>query len=349
MAAPLLRKKTLTFVKGLTRATGTLTSLLSDSPTTPRKILTPTALISRTAASAHPYSRFSRIPVNHSWRKYGIIGEVQDQGREETCFPRAVLGLVESEYARRGVDVKLSLQEIVDNVEGYEGVYEWLIKNGVSSEQEYRAGEEEQDPDRDIFYIDEFRPVEANEDALIQTLLERPVVAAIRVGLDFLTYEGGILREEKVLRPDPTVRHAVQIVGFGEEGKHKYFEVKNSYGRDWGEDGYIRISRDHNGVAGVLELYDNITYPVLHASAQEILGQNLRSFPAQLTELVGTIFCSPQILSDCSQAYRLWDSASGGSTWIARLKHSSALSKSRMKKKSETSCSTGLGLKSSPW
>ena len=53
------------------------------------------------------------------------------------------------------------------------------------------------------------------------------------------------------------LNHAVIMVGFGttEDGKN-YYLVKNSWGKDWGEQGYIRISRNYankgKGICGIL-------------------------------------------------------------------------------------------------
>ena len=46
-----------------------------------------------------------------------------------------------------------------------------------------------------------------------------------------------------------SVNHAVTIVGFGTDVKfdRQYFIIKNSFGEDWGENGYARISA-HNTV-----------------------------------------------------------------------------------------------------
>ncbi|XP_003366683.1 dipeptidyl-peptidase 1, partial [Trichinella spiralis] len=48
--------------------------------------------------------------------------------------------------------------------------------------------------------------------------------------------------------PFVEVNHAVIIVGYGtdEMTKEKYWIVKNSWGRKFGEDGYFRIRRGTN-------------------------------------------------------------------------------------------------------
>jgi cathepsin L len=42
---------------------------------------------------------------------------------------------------------------------------------------------------------------------------------------------------------DAIINHAVVAEGFGEDSGHKYYLIKNSWGSDWGERGYIRLQR----------------------------------------------------------------------------------------------------------
>lgn len=56
------------------------------------------------------------------------------------------------------------------------------------------------------------------------------------------TYTGGILTNAV----SDSVDHGVLVTGYGVENGVKYWTIKNSWGLDWGEEGYIRIKRDAN-------------------------------------------------------------------------------------------------------
>merc|ERR1719281_1777187 len=59
-----------------------------------------------------------------------------------------------------------------------------------------------------------------------------------------MLYSGGIFSG---CDKDAIINHAVVAEGFGQEEQfrrqHKYFLLRNSWGSDWGENGYIRLER----------------------------------------------------------------------------------------------------------
>jgi C1A family cysteine protease len=60
------------------------------------------------------------------------------------------------------------------------------------------------------------------------------------------------------------LNHGMTIVGYGEENGVKYWLVKNSWAKDWGESGYVRMKRDTKDKDGTCGIAMDPTYPVKH-------------------------------------------------------------------------------------
>jgi len=86
------------------------------------------------------------------------------------------------------------------------------------------------------------------EALLLRELYERgPIVVGLsgaQIGDDFMFYAGGVYMGEQIPPASAEGGHAVTLVGYGEEDSKPYWIVQNSWGPDWGEDGYVRIGRD---------------------------------------------------------------------------------------------------------
>jgi C1A family cysteine protease len=77
-----------------------------------------------------------------------------------------------------------------------------------------------------------------------------PVAVSVAASsMEFLLYTGGILTS-----PDcgTELDHGVLAVGYGTENGQEYYLVKNSWGPDWGLDGYIKIGvEEGKGICGI--------------------------------------------------------------------------------------------------
>lgn len=70
--------------------------------------------------------------------------------------------------------------------------------------------------------------------------LRGPVAISVAAS-DWALYLSGIF---DTCSRDAVIDHAVTLVGYGEQGKgDKYWLIQNSWGRDWGEEGRIRLLR----------------------------------------------------------------------------------------------------------
>merc|ERR1719456_1760155 len=82
-----------------------------------------------------------------------------------------------------------------------------------------------------------------------------PLVVSFEPTDDFMYYSGGVFLSGASERHPEwyKVDHAVLLVGWGEELGQKYWLVQNSWGPDWGEDGFFRIARgiDDSGVESI--------------------------------------------------------------------------------------------------
>lgn len=71
--------------------------------------------------------------------------------------------------------------------------------------------------------------------------LKGPIAAGVDDDDAFDDYERGIY-SSTALPPEETTNHAVILVGWGNENGTEYFIGKNSFGTEWGEDGWFRIA-----------------------------------------------------------------------------------------------------------
>jgi C1A family cysteine protease len=78
-----------------------------------------------------------------------------------------------------------------------------------------------------------------------KALTNGPLLTDMSVYEDFMVYSSGIYKSvsNKFLG-----YHAISIVGFNDEGR--YWIVRNSWGTDWGEGGFVRISYDDKSGIG---------------------------------------------------------------------------------------------------
>lgn len=98
-----------------------------------------------------------------------------------------------------------------------------------------------------------------NEEDLMKAVASvGPIALGIVVTNKFMMYRSGVFYDETCKGKGRN--HAVLVVGYGTENGDDYWLVKNSWGGNWGEKGYIKMARNKNNNC---DIASDGSYPTL--------------------------------------------------------------------------------------
>ena len=197
------------------------------------------------------------------YREYNIISTPKDQLECGSCWAFAISSSAESIYAlNTGILVELSPQQVLDCTEkinnckgGYFDSIMNMFKKSWLSEHKIYPYTAAKNPcknlkkvvDKPKFIYNGYAYIKKNDDIGLQQALLKygPLPVSITITPKFMFYEKGIF--DDIECENKAVNHAVVLVGYGiSEGGTEYWVLKNSWGVDWGENGFFRIKKGNN-------------------------------------------------------------------------------------------------------
>ncbi|KAK0419289.1 hypothetical protein QR680_014064 [Steinernema hermaphroditum] len=209
------------------------------------------------------------VPEAVDWRQLGLVTDVKDQGDCGCCWAFSATGALEGQHKKvTGRLVSLSEQNLMDCSWEYgnagcngglmDAAFEYVKDNGgVDSAQAYpflamdaqcRFNESAVGADAAGFV----KLPRGDEEALkIAVATVGPVSVAIDAShYSFQLYAGGVYFEPECSATN--IDHAVLVVGYGSDPKEgDFWIVKNSWGQEWGEQGYVRVARNRDNHCGI--------------------------------------------------------------------------------------------------
>jgi len=222
------------------------------------------------ASTPSPLPALSTAPASWDWQDHGAVTPVKNQQQCGSCWAFSTVGNLEGAWFLAGNPLtSLSEQEFVDCstqsfgcgggwpfwamsdiLTGYKGrvdteaSYPYTAENGDCTASQHTQGA--------VYasyksYCNEQTPV-CNETSMVELLFTEGPLSACLDADPFQSYQGGILNPPDC---DPTaIDHCITITGYGAASGVPFWRIKNSWGSDWGEQGYVRLARG-SGMCGI--------------------------------------------------------------------------------------------------
>lgn len=216
------------------------------------------------------------VPLRVDWRERGIISRVRNQGKCGACWAYSTVETVESMSALKTFTdvIPLSVQQVIDCGSGSEtgnhgcdggdtcSALKWMRDSRVSiqTEIEYPMRNESgqcmtRESNHGVLVSNyTCNDFSQSEEAMVRKLaFHGPLTVAVDA-TSWQDYLGGIIQYHCETKRN----HAAQVVGYDLTGKIPYYIVKNTWGREFGHDGflYIAIGKNLCGIANEVSYVD---------------------------------------------------------------------------------------------
>jgi len=193
-------------------------------------------------------------PTNWDWFTQGVCTPVYNQGQCGSCWAFSATETIESYFAIAGNALtQMSMEQIVDcdttdqgcnggfpenayqYVQGAGGIetyadYPYTAEGGESGSCNFNSADV-------VATVSSYQSINGETGLYQQASTAGPVSVCVAADT-WQTYTGGV-----ITTCDTSVDHCVQLTGYANYGSSSaYWIVRNSWGTDWGENGFIWVA-----------------------------------------------------------------------------------------------------------
>ncbi|GBP17814.1 Cathepsin O [Eumeta japonica] len=199
------------------------------------------------------------LPLYVDWRLNNTVGPIKNQGLCGACWAYSTVGVIETMAGiLTGKMQSLSVQEVIDCARlGNAGclggdiclLLDWLLitKSPLINENNYpiRAMDGVCSLKKNVtgvtvtsFTCDDFVGA---EDKILEAIANHGPVAVAVNALTWQNYLGGVIQYHCSGKLEE-LNHAVELVGYDLSGDVPYYIAKNSWGTEFGNEGYLNLA-----------------------------------------------------------------------------------------------------------
>jgi len=198
------------------------------------------------------------VPQTLDWRNQKMVTPVKDQGQCGSCWAFSTVENIESMYCMKNqIDCStfapLSPQEIVDcdtTDQGCDGgdpptAYAFVMQEGGledDSDYPYTAADGTCAFQSNLVKVTitnwQYATTNSDETTMQSNLVNWGPLSICVDAEPWQDYTGGVMMASDCSN---SLDHCVQLVGYDMTNSTPFWIVRNSWGLDWGEDGYIRL------------------------------------------------------------------------------------------------------------
>jgi len=232
----------------------------------------------RFATSQRKRNEVAQEPLTWSdvdWRSKNVVTHVKNQGQCGSCWSFSATGSIEGAHAiATGTLVSLSEQNLIDCSKSYgnqgcngglmDDAFQYVIHNGgIEGENSYPyngndSGACQYSSGLSLATISSYVDIRQGDEGDLQSAIQAkgPVSIAVDAS-NWQFYSSGVFND--CSSSASSLDHGVLAVGLTSQGGQPAYIVKNSWGTDWGEQGYIRVQAN-SGACGAAQM---ASYPIV--------------------------------------------------------------------------------------